>query len=135
MYTLNTWLLANLLHPVIAVICWIKKSDSSFEVIVGGSFQLFIFTLVFSLPFLLISAVIIQLIKKIPLTSINKYLVWLFLATSLPFIGMLTISLVFEDINMEDLPLILPATLSVLIAILIRYKAFFKMLNKTLVTE
>jgi ABC-type transport system involved in multi-copper enzyme maturation permease subunit len=128
MHVFNTWLIANLLHPVAIILCGLLRGYWEWnDDVIYGIFQLFVYSLVFSLPCLFVAMCIMTLVKRSPLDASVKFTIWLFLCTSLPAICFLILATIISNewTLMDDLIFVLPATLAVFIAILIRSKPFF----------
>jgi hypothetical protein len=136
MYLFNTWLVANLLHPLLAMLLWVNWQDFNGGG-VAGAFVLMLFSLLFSVPLLIMSWLILKILKGMRISCLAKFITWLLVGTFLPILTVLFISLFASGAGdaVEDLWLLVPATLSILVAILLRHKAFFKMINETQTTE
>ncbi len=132
LHVIITWLIAISLYPVLLVL-YIVGADSFDMEQITFLFGLFFYTLVFALPSLVLSLLVMMPIAKAPATNSSKLIIWCVAA-------MLTVVvnfyLIFYFILKEDIfrstsiELILPALLAVSITILIRYKYFFAALSK-----
>jgi hypothetical protein len=125
-YVIATWLLANLIHPfmLILVFGWNAPFDmNSF----GLLFQLFLYSLVCSIPSIVFSQLAIYGIFKLPFHTDGKYITWLLIAPFLVIFNYWFLMIVFTgEIYGISLEFMLPAMLSVALTILIRYAAFFR---------
>ncbi len=128
LYVFITWLVANLFHPFFIAILFWEEGNWGMEILTLG-FMIFFYSLLFSLPALLLGWLLIYLISRLPFDITCKFFVWLFLAAALPFVTLAIISLLFfkESIFLEELSFVLPATLSVVMAILLRVNFFFRL--------
>lgn len=129
MHVFNTWVVANMLHPIIMVMYGLMGGYWNWNgEMIYCTFQLFIYSLVFSLPCLFVAGCIMWLVKRSPLDPGVKLMSWLFLCTSLPTICFLIVTAIISNELMliSDLIFILPATLAVFISILVRVKPFFQ---------
>lgn len=132
LHVIITWLIAISLYPVLLVL-YIGRLYSFSAEDFAFLFGLFFYTLVFALPSLVLSLLVMMPIAKAPATNSSKLIIWCVAA-------MLTVVvnfyLIFYFILKEDIfrsasiELILPALLAVSITILIRYKYFFTALSK-----
>lgn len=126
MHVFNTWLLANVLHPFMAfLLAGVFENATLNYMSLYFMIMIFIFSFVFSLPCLLAAQVIFQLLKCLPASIWMKFFIWLFFLTSFP-LGLLVISNRFgaeEFIRFIDG---IPATVSVFIIILSRFKPFLQ---------
>jgi hypothetical protein len=134
MHVFNTWLIANLLHPVMVIVCGVFGGYWGWgDELMYGIFHLFIYSVVFSLPCLAVALGILSLIKRAPLEAITKFFVWLFLCASLPAISFIIIMTLFlkDSLLIGGLIFILPATLAVFITILLRFKPFLNYIQSS----
>jgi hypothetical protein len=128
-----TWLISILLYPVFLLI-YIGGEYSFDTEQLAFLFGLFVFTLVFGLPSLLLSLLVMRPIAKAPVTDSSKFIIWC-IAAILTVVA--NFYLIFYFILKEDIfrsasiELILPALLAVSITILIRFKYFFTAVSKT----
>jgi hypothetical protein len=130
-YTFLTWLIANLMHPLIMIAYF---GIGGGGILSEGLFQtytlLLMCSLLFSLPSFFISCLLIHAIKVLPLASFQKYITWIFIAISIPFINLVILEHLDNDFFREfDAKEVLPASIAVLIAVLIRYRQFMKFLS------
>jgi hypothetical protein len=129
MYVFNTWLVANLIHPLVLMI-WFNadlSEQNGFELF-GMYFQGFIYSFLFSLPALLIAFVVYYLLRKMRTDGITAFMIWLFLVTCIPFLTVLLLLLMFlkEGVLFGELEIIAPATIAVFISVALRFRYFMK---------
>lgn len=134
MHVFNTWLIANLLHPVVMVVCGVLFRHWEWhDLALESLFLLFMYSLVFSLPCLLVAAGIMWLLKRAALQPEAKFAVWLFLCSTLPAACFIfIISILFKDwLSLSELDFIVPAIFSVFLTIVIRVKPFLQYIAST----
>lgn len=132
MYVFNTWLVANLLHPVILAI-YFRGEESSINMdALGTYFSLFIYSLVFSVPALIAAALIFMLVKKMPTDVLSAFFAWLFLASSIPFVILFILYLMFfnDGVPFDELGIIIPACIAVFVTVALRINQFMKAFEK-----
>jgi hypothetical protein len=129
LYVFNTWVVANLLHPILIYLVW-GGMDGEFlhDEIVRAYFLILPFSFVFSLPALIIAWFIFYMIKRIDITVISKFITWTLIVTVLPLIVWFC-SFGDWDLQKEDLELIMPSSIAAIASIFIRIKQFFKLFN------
>lgn len=120
----GTWFWANLFHPF--VMYFYFSGNYSEPEPVGTLFQIFIYSLVFSLPSLFTSLLVSYLVCLLRATTTFKYVIWLIAA---PIITCLNFLLIFGgltgNLNSFEFQIAVPAMISVVIVILLRYRSFF----------
>lgn len=131
-----TWLLAIVIHPVLwGLIDFITPSREidwrswlSFEV-----FSFFIFSFFLSIPSLLFAWLVIYPILKTNYTPLEKLFLWSILVIIAISCNYLLFYLVVSgnhfSVDFDDLKLCLPAIISALIFISLRYNYFFKLIT------
>jgi hypothetical protein len=134
MHVSATWLIANLLHPLVALIVFGGNSDLNLDM-VASVLGIIVYSLLFSLPSLLLSFLAIYGIFKLPSSITVKYITWLVIAPFIVFVNYWLLFSVFLGVSMqkEDTDFMLPAMIAVVLTILVRYISFFRMatnLNK-----
>lgn len=130
LHTFYTWLLSNLLHPLLFMILSVvrKGSAGSFcsdNLIIELSF--FTASLIISLPCLLVGWLNLYLIISSPYSGNSKFLIWVITAPLLVFLEFLFILVISDFLEIEFLVFSIPGMVAVMIAILIRYKQFRKL--------
>jgi hypothetical protein len=127
----GTWLLANLLHPVVLFLYIGNSGDQSLFDLIGGYFSIIIFSLIFSSPSLWLSFLWGYLISDFPLPAIGKYFIWIISAPLLIIINLQLILLFFAgEINFSEINFCVPAMIAAEIIILIRYNQFMNCINQ-----
>lgn len=127
-----TWLMAILLYPLLLLI-YIGGEFSFDAEQLAFLFGLFLCTLVFSMPSLLLSVLVMVPITKAAVTNSSKFIIWCIAATVAVVVNFY---LIFYFILKENIfrsasiELMLPALLAVAITILFRYQYFFIALSK-----
>ena len=127
----GTWFWANLLHPFVMFFYFGYSGYQSGSEIFGVLFSIFLYSLIFSLPSLFISFILIYLISRLPVSAVGKYFTWMIMAPAAIILNFLLIYLlVGGDIVFSDLQVAMPAMIAVIIIILIRYKQFLNVINQ-----
>ena len=127
----GTWFWANLLHPFVMFFYLGYSGYQSGTEIFGVLFLIFLYSLVFSLPSLFISFLLIFLISMLPVTTVVKYLTWMIAAPVVVVLNFLLISLLAGGgIVFSDLHIAMPAMIAVVILILIRHKQFLNIISQ-----
>lgn len=135
-HVFNTWVLANLLHPVIFLMgsC---IADGEVINLFGGlaaALTAGILVMMVSFPSLLASWIIFPLICKLPYSTVGKFGCWLFIATCLPYLNAMLLLLILGDPEdnffITSLTISVLAMLSVAITICIRIKQFFQLFHQ-----
>ena len=121
-----TWVVANLLHPIILIIYTGAVSGSFAEIELAGAYLLILIcTLLFSTPSLIFSCLAVYIPAWLPIKPIYKYLLWILIALAIPSLNFFILNLLDSDFFREfDFDFVTPASGVVLLAILLRYKAF-----------
>jgi len=125
-YAFITWVVANLKHPIILIIYAGAVSGGFVEIeLVGAYLFLLIYTLLFSIPSLIFSCLVVYIPAWLPIKPIYKYLLWILIALAIPSLNLFTLKLLDSGFFKEfDFVVVTPASGAVLLAILFRYKAF-----------
>jgi hypothetical protein len=129
-YIFLTWVIANLLHPLILIVYFGIGGGGMFS---EGLFQAFLLLLIcsflFSIPSLIISCLLIYALKVLPLTLFQKYIAGVLIAVAIPFLNLVILEYIENDLFREfDTGAAIPASISVLFAVLIRHKQFIRFL-------
>jgi hypothetical protein len=125
MHVSGTWFWANLLHPFIMFFYLGNSGHSSGSELFGGLFTIFIYSLIFSLPSLFISFLLVYLISLLPVSAVDKYITWIVTAPLIVVLNFMLISLLSGNvITFSELQIAVPAMIAVVIIILIRYNQF-----------
>ncbi len=126
MYVSTTWLVANLIHPIMLFIVFGNASINSETLGIGLAF--IFYSILLSLPSLLISYVFMYVLSRLDMPPQAWYFTWLILA---PVIVVVNYWLIFhsflgEEMSRENIQIMLPAMFSVVLTILARYNSFFR---------
>jgi hypothetical protein len=115
-YTFFTWLIANLIHPVVAMIYFGGLSDFFDSGFVPIYFFIFIYSLFISSVSLLISFLFLSILLKLKITDWGKFLCWLSI-TPLIIIVNLVVFVIMADGNgrwtFDDAEIGIPAMITV----------------------
>jgi len=124
LYVLATWLIANLVHPFMMYVVF-GGGDFDLD---GFGMQFIFYSFVFSLPSLFLSFLAIYGISKLPASGAGKYIAWLITAPVIVFINYwLLFAVLFNlRIEKEEIDIMWPAIIAVVITIVVRYVSFFK---------
>lgn len=124
-YAFITWFVANLLHPIILILYAGAVGGLLGSEIVGAYFLIFIYTLLFSIPSLVISCMAVYIPAWLPIKPTYKYLIWILIALVIPMLNLFILKLIDASFFREfDYDIVTPASIAVLLSILFRYKAF-----------
>lgn len=137
-YTLYTWLLANLLQFLMFIIFGIVTGSPAAalnpeDFIIELSFLTA--SLIISLPCLLAGWLFLYLIVCYPYSGTTKFLLWLITAAFLVFLEFLFILFISDFVEPGFLKFSIPAIAAVIIAILIRYRQFSKLIHAPKINE
>jgi len=130
-YTFSTWMYANLLYPLVFFFFIGGRLD---DVSSGLAFlfPFLFFTILLSLPSLLLSYILMQGIIVLRASADVKFIGWLLSAPVVVIANFIIICfLIFrEDIVSSNFwPIVNPAMIAVAVVILLRYKSFYTALN------
>jgi hypothetical protein len=131
-YIIITWFLSNALHPVMAYV-YLLFVEGDGEWIMDEIFVIaiyfFIIAFVLSIPALFLAYFSFKQILRLALGSAEKFILWIIAALSSVFINYCVVMFWASGELYLNLLWFIPAMVSVLIIIFIRYKSFFE-LNK-----
>jgi hypothetical protein len=134
LHTFYTWLLANLLHPLMlaaGVIVTTGNVNVNFNETINFLFQILFYSMLFSLPCLLLSWLFLGIIVFSGYLMPVKFILWLLVTALLIFLEVFIILyLSEEEIEWELLLFALPATAATWMAIAFRWNQF-----KNLITQ
>lgn len=128
LHTFYTWILSNLLHPILFMLLLILKESSSGFFDFSSTVVFFTVSLVISLPCLFLGWMCLYLILNAPYSTGAKFIVWLATGPSLAFLEFLFMLLVINLMEIEILQFSFPGIAAVGISILIRYGQFGKLI-------
>ena len=131
LHTFYTWLLANLLHPLIFFLAaLIMREAPGFDQNLFEIFYLLLFySFCFSLPCLLLGWLCLYLIICSPYSDDAKFILWLVTAASLIILEFLVILFIGDLTDLALLLFSLPGVAALSASILIRYKQFKKLIH------
>jgi hypothetical protein len=126
-----TWFFANVLHPFVVLLFFGISDYASVADLFGALFSVFIYSLIFSLPSLFISFLVVYLFSLSPASAITKYFCWMVVAPVVVVINYIFMFLLFGgEIFFSELEIALPAVIAVVITIIIRHKQFLILFNQ-----
>jgi len=128
LHVFNTWLVANLLHPLFVFIGWGSMEGEWFGAdYVSFYFLGLIFSLFASFPLLIIALLIFLFIRKAELPVFSKFGSWVFLVTVMPVTVWCILFVIIDDgeIWHEETEMIIFSTLAVFVSVVIRFRQFF----------
>jgi len=125
-HTLNTWLVANLIHPVIFIVYFLLLNDVEGNNWGAGFFFVGIFSFFASIPSLLIAWFLNYIITNTNFSSAEKFIAWIISVVVAIFINFAGMKLLFGVDIWEEIDEIMPPPIiAAVISILIRSKQFF----------
>jgi hypothetical protein len=133
LYVFITWLLANLIHPIVFSFFMGNDSDFLGGDILGFYFLILAYSLFISCIGLLLSFLIIHLISKIAIGNENKFICWLI---SAPMVIVLNLWLLLaflgdgDSMELSNYELAIPSMIAVAIIIVVRFRYFFKAIEQ-----
>jgi hypothetical protein len=134
LHVFYTWLLTNLLHPVIFFcIPFFTRDesglDSFFLAVVMG---ITLFTLFVSIPGLFIGWMILNQLKQWPAMADVKFIIWILLILVIIFCSYQLLLYVIEGPvwRYDDLIFVLPVSVAGFLAIVFRYRQFIKLFSE-----
>jgi hypothetical protein len=130
LHTFYTWLLSNLLHPVLFILLPIitgNNTDIFNSEFVNDTVIFFRLSLIISLPCLLLGWLCLYLILNSPYSAGTKFILWATTGPSLVFFGFLFMLLFMNLMGAEILLFSFPGIAAVGISILIRSRQFEKL--------
>jgi hypothetical protein len=133
MHVFNTWLIANIIHPVLMAIPVLLNEYSRVTgdtIVIGVVF--FMVSTVCSVPCLFAANGVMWVVKRLPFDRVGKFVVWVLLCSMLPTICFsLVILITHRELFLPDvIASTLPAAGAVFITILLRFKPFFLYINQ-----
>jgi hypothetical protein len=131
LHTFYTWVLANLLHPIMFFLATVIMGHAAgFDKYLFESALLFLgYSFCFSFPCLLLGWLTLYLILASLYSVEAKFLLWLVTAPSLNIMEFLIILSLFDLMELEILLFLFPGVASVGASILIRYSRFKRLIH------
>lgn len=135
LHILFTWLLANLLHPLLlALVMYLGDGDSLFlngAGIITGLIQFSFYSMLISLPCLFLGWGLLYVIVSLKDSILVKFIAWMITtALLIIFEFMAIVFLVDEPVEIGLLIVVVPAIVSTWIAIGIRHKQFTNLVHQ-----
>ncbi len=132
LHIINTWFVANLIHPlVILMLRLIVPSyftELDFVVEPGFLWMVFICSLVLSLPALLFAYICLSIIVPAPHSFQTRLIVWIIAAPCTIAFEAFIVMIIFYGFDPKVLIICIPAMIAVLLTILIRYQQFKRLI-------
>ena len=124
-HTINTWLVAHLLHPIVFVIYFLLIVDPEYNWI-AGLFFIAVFSFFASIPSLFIAWFLQYVITNAIFSLMEKYIAWMISVVATIVLNFLALEFLLgigiEEEMYEILP---PSILAAVLAVLVRHKQFF----------
>lgn len=132
-HTLSTWFFANILHPLIMLVCVIIVSNFNFDHINSESLALLvplmIASLIISIPCFLVAWPLLFLITHVRVSVESRFLLWLFAAPGVVMFEALLMFLLDDSFTLREFEVFIPAMIAVFITVLLHKRAFKRMLE------
>lgn len=134
LYTFNTWLIANLLHPLIIMafgfVIYGHEGILFYADVVKGYLLVLVISLLCSLPSLLIGWFLLGIVVLSDYTPLARLVMWLVCSAILVFLEVLVMAIIVrEPLSLETFSLAVPGVLAASAAIIIRYNQFRKLIS------
>ncbi len=124
-HTLNTWLVANLVHPVIFIIYFLLLNDREGNNWGAGFFFVGVFSFFLSIPSLLIACFFQYVITNSNFSLLEKYIVWMIAVVGSIVLNFMGLDILFDlDLTGEAYKIQPPSIIAAILSILVRYKQF-----------
>lgn len=139
LHVFNTWLIANLLHPLLVFLFSVLFffDGASVPVFNGEMIEIMLYVLAFSLllslPCLLVATLCFCHIADMKYTVTSRFVCWLFAATGSVFFCLWGLILLFDIAAFQTIIYALPAIAATGIAVLIRYRQFVKIISPEII--
>lgn len=119
-----TWLLAQLIHPLIFY-CF-TLLNSGWEVDIGSLLSFFIGSFLISLPAFILCLLFINIVPVLKISVTGNFIIWLALASTSIFINVVLLILLLGDTRLflTEWDLFFPSLIAAIVSILIRYRQF-----------
>ncbi len=126
-----TWLLANLLHPVVMLFYFNDPALPTTVGEIGSVLQVMVYTMIFSLPSLLLSLLAGYLLSLLQAPVITRFLLWLIVAPLIAVLNFVLLTLVLTGGSFAffEIQFGVPAMIAVVIVVLLRYNSFLKIFS------
>ena len=133
LYVFNTWLIANLIHPVMLVLLWMFLTNDpditgfgnpGLQVIMPVIGILFLM----SIPCLILSWIVISHIVKAPFSMFGRMIIWMIVSSLIIFLYFLILhNMSGWGFRLEELVFLFAPVMSTWTSILIRLRQFVNM--------
>ena len=125
-HTLNTWLVANLIHPVVFIIYFLWLNDAEGNNWGAGFFLIGVFSFFASIPSLLLSWFLQYAITNTNFSLTEKFISWILSVVVAIFLNFAGLKLLYDVDVWTDIDEIMPPpVIAAILSILIRYRQFF----------
>lgn len=133
-YTFNTWLIANLLHPLMYMafgfVTYGHDGILFYADIVKGYLLFLGLSSLFSLPSFLLGWFLLSIVALSDHAPFTRLLMWIGCSAILVFMEVLVLAMIIhEPLGMKTFSLAIPGILAVSAAIIIRYKQFQNLIS------
>lgn len=123
----KTWLLAQLLHPLMMIIYIFFFDSVEPESWISAVFFIFIFSLFASIPSLIIAWILLYVISNAELASGEKLIAWFVCVMAAIVFNFILVSIATgEVIDSEIYELLPPPLAAAVLSILVRVESFFQ---------
>jgi hypothetical protein len=126
-HTINTWLVAHLLHPIIIIIYSLLQIAAGENNYWGGAFFFIaIFSFFASIPSFFMSWLLQYALANSNLSSIEKFIAWIISVVVAIFLNFAALKSMFGAYMGEKIDeIMVPPIIAAILSILIRHKQFF----------
>jgi hypothetical protein len=125
-HTLNTWLLAQLLHPFVFLLYFFFRSPEEINLAIGLFVGMISIIFYISIPSLLIARSFLGLLSRMTVPVFEKLFIWIIVVELSIFLNFSGSLLLFDgQIRISEYKLMIPPMIAAFFAILIRAKQFF----------
>lgn len=131
LHTFYTWVLANLIHPVMFFLATLIVGDASgFNQNLFESYFLYlVYSFCISFPCLFLGWLSLYIILVTPGSDDVKFFLWLVTAPAVILFEFLVILVLFDLIKLEILLFSVPGIAAIGVSILVRYQQFKKLIH------
>ena len=124
-HTINTWLVAHLLHPVVFVLYFLFFNDPEYNW-TAGLFFISIFSFFASIPSLFIAWFLQYVITNANFSLLEKYIAWMIAVVVAIVFNFLGLEIMFGvGIREEIFEILPPSIIAAILSVLVRQKQFF----------
>lgn len=129
LHTFYTWILANILHPVMLFLATIVVGgDFGFNQNIFESYFLYlVYSFCISIPCLFLGWLSLFIIVVTPNPDDAKFVLWLVTAPALIIFEFLVILILFDSTELKVLLFSLPGIVATGVSVLVRYQQFKKL--------